>query len=378
MNIIKDDNKFYKYESYWRSKKDKKVNDHNGKLLPYPIKKKHLYNKEIILCKLKEVEMFLRRINRYKNYKNNKDCLICGQKNITSGIFTLNNIRWEDGLQHYIDAHNTKSSDEFISKIIQFKQRYRKDNQILARVKGKIRKKNNSKYIKLDKNQILIMDALMIHGSYDKNYEDIRKHLFRYSEHAGLLDFNNNGLDKIVVSAKTTRIDKNDDDIFLPNDIEEAYDYEYIFHTHPATPKLGGRVKNGLLYEFPSLSDIFHFIEHYNEGSTQGSIVITPEGLYNIRAYDLSKKIRINENQFYRKMRDVFEDTQQEAIDIYGIKFSDKIFYTKIAQDIQYIKLINKELQKYNIYIDYYPRIKNKKGNWIIDTIYLPIIPIEK
>ena len=94
------------------------------------------------------------------------------------------NIRWEDGLQHYISEHNTNLSEEFTTKIVQFKQR-NNSNKVLARIKGKKEKQ----YIKLHRNQILIMDALMIHGSYDKKYEDIRKEIFRYSEHAGLLDF---------------------------------------------------------------------------------------------------------------------------------------------------------------------------------------------
>ena len=373
MNIIKYNNRPYKYESYWRPKKNKIIKDDNDKPLPYPKSNKSLYNKDIILCKLNEVESFLRRINRFDSYDKKKcnDCLICGQKNVTTGIFTLNNIRWEDGLQHYISEHNTNLSEEFTTKIVQFKQR-NNSNKVLARIKGKKEKQ----YIKLHRNQILIMDALMIHGSYDKKYEDIRKEIFRYSEHAGLLDFDNKGLDKIVVSAKTTRVDKGDDEIFQPTDIEEAYDYEYIFHTHPATPKIGGRIKDGLLYEFPSISDIFHFIEHYNDGNTQGSIVITPEGLYNIRNLK-DTKIKINENKFYKELRDKFEDVQQDAIDNYGKKINDKLFYSKIAQDTQYIKDVNNTLKKYMLCIDYYPRIKNKKGNWIVDTIFLQITPIE-
>ena len=29
------------------------------------------------------------------------------------------------------------------------------------------------------------------------------------------------------------------------------------------------------------------------------------------------------------------------------------------------------------MYIDYYPRLKDKKNKWVIDTIYLPIYVIE-
>ena len=95
------------------------------------------------------------------------------------------------------------------------------------------------------------MDALLQHGSYIKRYNDNNKD-FRYSEHMGLLDFNNDGLDKIIVSGKTIRVDEHDNEIYQPDNVVEALDYEYFFHTHPATPRPGGRVDEGILFEFPS------------------------------------------------------------------------------------------------------------------------------
>lgn len=64
---------------------------------------------------------------------------------------------------------------------------------------------------------------------------------------------------------------------------------KYIFHTHPTTPYIGSRFKNGIIYEFPSIMDINHFIEHHNRGELQISMVITPEGLYIIRKNHLIK-----------------------------------------------------------------------------------------
>ena len=78
---------------------------------------------------------------------------------------------------------------------------------------------------------------------------------------------------------------------YLPGDMPEAYEYSFIFHTHP--PEKGGpgsRAPYGILYEFPSSSDLLHFIEHYNNGITIGSLVMTPEGLYNIRKHKLDSK----------------------------------------------------------------------------------------
>ena len=221
------------------------------------------------------------------------------------------------------------------------------------------------------------MDALMQHGSYTKKYKDNKT--YRYSEHAGLLDFNVDDLEKIIVSSKPSRVDDGDDTIYLPENITDAYDYEYFFHTHPATPKAGGRVNDGILYEFPSVSDIFHFIEHYNNGVTQGSIIISPEGMYVIRksVIDDKKIIIKNEDNVYDAIEDYMTVVQDKAIKKYGYKFTLNEFYSKIAQDIKYIKMINKYLAQYNIYIEYSPRKKNKENLWLIESIYLPVYVIE-
>ena len=187
----------------------------------------------------------------------------------------------------------------------------------------------------------------------------------------------NTGLEKIIVSGNTTLVDAADQDIYLPKNMIEAYDYEYIFHTHPPTPKPGSRAQGGILYEFPSISDMFHFIDHYNDGRTQGSIVITPEGMYIIRKKIVDdKKIIINEDKFYNDAMNVWSKIQKHAIMKYGIKFSAHTFYSKIAQDRSYINMFNKVLNKYKIHIDYYSRIYDGK-RWVIDTIYLPVYTIE-
>jgi hypothetical protein len=49
-------------------------------------------------------------------------------------------------------------------------------------------------------------------------------------------------------------------------------------------------------------------------------------------------------------------------------------FYSEIAQDIVFLEGLNKILNKYDLHIDFYPRIKDNNGYWIIDTVYLPII----
>ena len=121
------------------------------------------------------------------------------------------------------------------------------------------------------------------------------------------------------------------------------------------------------------MGDILHFIDSFNDGKICGSIVVTSEGLYNIRKIALEHtKIEINEDAMFKEFNDNFMKIQKKYIDKYGITFSTNTFYKKIAQDLEPIQMINKILNKYLIQIDYYPRIKHK-NNWILNVVYLPI-----
>ena len=101
---------------------------------------------------------------------------------------------------------------------------------------------------------------------------------------------------------------------------------------------------------------------------------MTPEGLYNIRKIQgTSKKINIDEDKLYEEMRGVFRRCQHNAIGIYGTNFNTSIFYSNISQDAKYINEVNEHLRKYNLIIDYYPRNKDFRGQWIVDTIYVPL-----
>jgi len=377
-NTLKINNHFFKYESFW-NKKDEQNTDYNNNLFPTVENRINLnwYMKDLFIEKLKKVEAYLLKKNKLIKYNvsEQKKCLICG-KLVATGIFSVNNIRWENSLLHYIILHHVKPSDPFIDLI------FRLDNNpyIVGSIKSKKLKgvtivKHNKMYLKLHKNQIFIMDALMEHGS-SQIYEHKNKAL-KFSEHAGLLDFNINGLEKVLVYANTNIISKGDDEISFQNTLNDAYDYEYIFHTHPATHSYGGRAKFGVLYELPSINDIFHFMDHYNEGKTQGSIVIAPEGMYIIRKHlQDNKKININENDFFNKIKNVLVSVQQKAITKYGDDFTKEYFFEKIINDFTYVNSINKVLHHYQLHLDYFPRIK-AGDNWIIDTIYIPVYTIE-
>ena len=362
MNIIIKNNKEYKLIGLW----DNNGYDSRGKKFTVPKhKKENWLQKDFFIDKILLVQTLLKEQDSYKKYSEKKDCLICGQNHITTTQYLYKKYIWEDGLIHYIDKHNFVPDENFQDIIFFFKL----DSKII--LKSKIKDKD---YIKINKNQLLILDALLKHGGYTKKYIDVNNNLItRYSEHAGLLDFNVNILEKIVIAGNTTRVDKGDNEIFLPINLKNFQEYEYIFHTHPPTPKPGGRAIGGILYEFPSMGDILHFIDSFNIGNICGSLVVTSEGLYNIRKTKLEhSKIEINEDAMFKDFNDNFMKIQKKYIDKYGTDFSTNTFYNKIAQDLEPINMINKILNKYLIQIDYYPRIKHKT-NWILNVVYLPI-----
>lgn len=243
---------------------------------------------------------------------------------------------------------------------------------------GNLIVKNNRRYIKIKYNQLLILDALLNDGGYKKKYID-KSTKVRYSEHSGLLGIYNNSIDRIIVNATTFREDDDDNDILLPNDLYDTYEYEYIFHTHPPTPKPGGRAKYGILYEFPSIYDIFHFIDHHNTGKTTGSIVVAPEGCYIIFS-KVNNKI-LYDHEIENKLAELIDHKiniiQQKSIEKYGTNFSSNYFYNTIALDTTFLKMYNHIIKKYinnNLKIVIKHRIKHPKtGLWIINQLNLPI-----
>jgi hypothetical protein len=364
MNIIIKKNKEYKLIGYW----DNNSYDSKGNKFIMPKEREKWNGQEYFILQLEMVQILLNKIERFRKYEKNKDCLLCNEKNISSGRYIYKRYIWEDGLLHYIKKHNFQPSESFLDLIFFFKL----DKKI--KLIGKIKEYNNINYIKINQNQLLIIDALMTHGGYTKKYMDIQnKNVFRYSEHTGFLDFKMNILEKIVVAGNTTRVDKEDDEIFLPKDLADLKEYEYIFHTHPPTPKPGGRASSGVLYEFPSMGDILHFIDNFNEGKICGSLVVTSEGIYNIKKTKMNReKIKINEDKLFKLFEKEFYNIQEKYIKKYTVNFTKNIFYSKIAQNIEPINELNKVLNFFEIQIDFYPRIKIK-NNWILDKIYLPI-----
>ena len=237
----------------------------------------------------------------------------------------------------------------------------------------------------LHSNNINIIDGLYEEGSYniftDKNKNMFNTDNFKFSEHSGFILFNNKILDKIIV-LNDYRVDSEDPTIFLPKNNIEALSVNYIFHTHPKSPELGSRIEYKLLYEFPSISDIYHFIDHHNRGILKGSLVITPEGLYNIRKYNFNNnKIIIDEDLFNNDIEEVYLDCYEDSYIKYKtLKINEMNFYKYISNNLEYINKINKVLEKYDLAIDFISRVKSKKifkdykSKWIIPNIFIPII----
>lgn len=246
----------------------------------------------------------------------------------------------------------------------------------IYKIKSKIYKKHKSRYIKIKHNQLRIFESLFIDGSCNKRYLDSKNKL-RYSEHAGLLDFGKSTLQRIIINGTTSRSDNLDEDILLPENLPDYFDFEYMFHTHPSTPYPGSRAIEGIIYEFPSISDLEQFIDHYNRGALQGSMVFSPEGLYIIKSIDPTKKIIIkNEVKVFNIITNKFFEIQDLAIEKYGTSFTKDDFFKKIAKNRKYLDMYNFIIKKINLKILYYPRIK-KNNEWIIDTFYLKVNPIE-
>lgn len=429
VNQIIRDNVTYLVEYIWRDGDKDSKKDSNGRYFPIAKEGEMFGDKRKILELLTFAHRILKDLQDFEKFEKPKDCPICGKKNVDQIKFIFMDRIWSNGILHYVNIHNIEPSEGFKDFIYNDmmlnleKQLARSidtgifcDPDLLERSKKhKFRvtkskkpitcrklqrtvddlvlpkiKINNEEYVKLEKNKILILDALMVSGGRFKKYSDpYDPKIKRYSEHAGFLDFENGNLQKIVVSGQTDRVDEGDDEIFLPKDMDEMLEYEYIFHTHPPTPTPGGRAKYGILYELPSMGDIFHFIDYYNEGNVIGSLVVAPEGLYNIRRFinkeeELKKigskmsredideygTIEVNESELYDQYRRVFKKIQKEAIEKYGTEFQGSSFYEQVAQDVSFVDRFNRTLNKYEINIDYYPR-KRDGRHWLIDTVFL-------
>lgn len=306
-----------------------------------------------------------------KRSKKDKACLHCNNFKSDNYTYTFKDVVINDIDIHYLEFHN----------LIKF---------VLYEKVCNVNVNNFISFLNINTNAFHIIDGLYQEGS-NKIYIDNNKNVFnsninRYSEHYGYILFNNNKIDKII-TLNQSRVSKNDPTIFLPKQSIELLKQKCIFHTHPTTPYIGSRFKNGIIYEFPSIMDINHFIEHHNRGELQISLVITPEGLYSIRKKTFNNdKIVIDNDIFINEIEKIYKQCLNEIIETYKhsivfdinkYKINDKYFYKHIASNIGYLIIINNLLEKYDITIDFYGRIPLKNNNkitYVFGDIYIPHI----
>lgn len=376
MNNITIDGNIYKcidcFECNQQHKNNNcKIASGNDKF-PIPVERNSWSNKNTVIEKLSIIENMLISQHSIVILQEPIKCLLCGDV-ISNFIFLFENYCWYQGLRHYIKKHNIKPSSKFISYLMSHDpENINKCVKSTVMINGVLKHINNFSYIKLRENQIHLLDAVFEHGSYRPRYKEKHIQRTKFSEHLGALDIRDHKLHHVAIFG-TDRVVKNDPEIYMADAPAEIDEYEYIFHTHPSTPTPGGRVLGGILYELPSTNDLNHFIIHFNNYATQGSIVVAPEGLYIIRKYHTNKEQIKVPHKIFKLFAKLKMKLQLDAIDKYGTKFTQDFFYETIAQDMTVINTINDFLIKYDLYIDYYPRQKNYDGDWVIGSIYLPI-----
>lgn len=374
MNLeIKNNKKFYYVDKWNTSGKIKR--DSEGNEYPTPVESLSWSNEHFFTEKLKNFEDYLLKKNSTFITDERRDCILCGKKNISNYAYYYSNIIWDEGLMHYITVHHIKPPSKFIRFIFEFESALHESKQIKHEIiQGICYKVHPVVYLKVKSNQLIIIDALLESGGVTKKYLTRHKQDPKFSEHSGEFRFGEKGLEKIIIDGKF-RTETSDVDIYLPAIDPVVFTHEYIFHTHPPTPTPGGRVIEGILYEFPSRDDIDMFIFHHNKGVTKGSIVITPEGLYNIHQYSTpNSKIDVDVMKMKRTLYTAMSDTQRKAIKKYGTNFDLNTFYKEIAQDFTFIEMLNETAHQFDIHIDYYPRQYNEQTNrWMIGTLYFPV-----
>lgn len=316
--------------------------------------------------RLKRIQT-ISKIKKSNNIDNNS-CIDCDNK----PYYQLSNIRWNSVLLRNLESGLTYPSDFFVKTIMNTAII---DKQIInPPISFKPKYINRISYIPLYYNKLLILDALMKQGSYPR-YEFGNKYI--YSEHSGVITLRDGCVDNIVVSAETDRTDENDPDIFLPKNTPSLFENEFLFHTHPNTNHNHlKRIKEGILYEFPSANDILNFVRCQREGKAQASIVIATEGIYVIRPLVYKRRLEID-RVFYQLLRKYIIKLEKFAIKKYlpdkiNTLANPDIFHKTVGLDFRPINLYNKFIAPQNLFVEYYPREK-KNSEWCLRPITLTL-----
>jgi hypothetical protein len=404
--IILNNKKKYILEGIFKNKntslftinKIKINNKYNVNLMPNDI------NKTNIIINIKNIQLS----NEVNIIKKKKILYINKKKYIITTIYKLKNYIWSNILIELIQNEEYCVTNYFYYFISTYPTKfYNKQNKSLTP-------------IYMSKNNLLIFDSLLHVGGNSPKYKKSLKYLynnntitiknlknlkkiyniyykinkntkyktniktFLYSEHSGIINCNleNNNISNIIINNTNNVLYKNDTELFFPNFYKDFKNNKFIFHTHPPTPYPGSRINiDNIVYEFPSISDLHHFAYHYNNGITCGEFVFAPEGIYLIRP-------RFNNKTFFKKINILKKDDniilkkiiqiQAEVMkkyNLYNYKYSKhkELYYSKICQDTTYINRLNIILKDINLFIDYFPKVKNIKKKWVYDSIIIYI-----
>lgn len=233
-------------------------------------------------------------------------------------------------------------------------------------------------YVMLRHNTLLILDTLFNSGSLPIHHHEESESHDLYSEYSGALVINKETyeIQRVVIFSGDMRVDASDSDIILPRNQDDMLNYEIFFHTHPNMQKYAGRLSEGIVYEIPSCDDIINFVNYYNQGMLQTSIVVAPEGLYVVRPVIITNHIPIPEGwvEFLRKLILKLESkalSRLKSSEMIDRLHEPSVFLQLIANDYRIIRSYNRHLATANIFIEYYPRYLRK------GMLHLPEIGVQ-
>lgn len=295
-------------------------------------------------------------------------------------------------------------------------------------------KSYNPKRLPITKNQMLLFHGLQKTGAnkiYGKDWMAKNKRP-RVMEYSGFLDFDKDGLEKVIVDDRAVALDENEATsyssypIYSPRMYDYNDDYEFNFHTHP-----GMRWTDSLIEEV-HVGDINFYIENAkSKNKTQGELVFAPEGIYGIFPtktpkdikyipHNLEGSLHFLEQKHVNKFETIYKNKvriaaakslnlspdnfrpskliknlEKEIIKNKNNKsktFELQESYNKLYRHLnnaiysivspkiktELIPKINKIYEKYNVYIDFFPVIYDSDtSSWKYPQLNVPVSYIE-
>jgi hypothetical protein len=358
-NIERTGNNTTYWESYWQRAGQLDV---SGAPYPLPANEPE-WNSKLLILKLKALQNRLDDTQR--SIKHDEwTCPLCN-KIVSNRSYVYRDMNWDMSLRHQISTHHWRPSHIFQDFLLGASIEIRERGCII------LAGREEEESMIITRNQWGILDALMNGGSKRRWITKEDMHKMRYTETAGYLS-RNGSKDTHITLGQSEESDPQDKTILFPNDLPQVAEHEFYFHTHPPTPKPGGRVIDGILYEFPSPADVMHFLYQISFGRTKGSIIVAPEGAY-ILTRDGQKPLTIPEDAD-KKYFEWIVKIQDKAIAKFNLKGtpSNKSFYNEIAGDHSFAKSLDRRLKKWGLRMHYLSRTKIN-GKWIIEGGRLPL-----